>query len=180
MSQQQQVFVAFSKESHQKFVVGFCNEICQPRGSRSYRRKDRLYFSLLSPRIPIVLPKYSTSFFWVQLWNCTDCGRRRKGGWTHINLSLLYWNAIEQYKKEWGRSGLGSLGDFIFKDQAVSIIPSGIQINVFVIGKSQEQLDNMSLPLFASNHKCCTSITRSGIQINVFCHLAVKNSSLEL
>ena len=51
---QQQVFVAFSKESHQKFVVGFCNEICQPRG-KSYRRKDRLYFSSIPPRIPIVL-----------------------------------------------------------------------------------------------------------------------------
>ena len=27
------------------------------------------------------------------------------------------------------------MGDFIFADQAVSIIPYGIQINVFVIGK---------------------------------------------
>ena len=109
--QQQQVFVAFSKESHQKFVVGFCNEICQPRG-KSYRRKDRLYFSSIPPRIPIVLqasiPQVSfgggsSSLF----WKLHRLRKKKRRGWTHINLRFsLYWNAIEQYKKEWGRSGV--------------------------------------------------------------------------
>lgn len=112
--QQQQVFVAFSKESHQKFVVGFCNEICQPRG-KSYRRKDRLYFSSIPPRIPIVLqasiPQVSfgggsSSLF----WKLHRLRKKKRRGWTHINLGFsptgVVWNAIEQYKKEWGRSGV--------------------------------------------------------------------------
>ena len=102
MSQkQQQVFVAFSKESHQKFVVGFCNEICQPRG-KSYRRKDRLYFSSIPPRIPIVLQQASipqvsfgggsSSLF----WKLHRLRKKKRRGWTHINLGfILYWSSLE-------------------------------------------------------------------------------------